>query len=67
MREAFLLMEGWRSIQEGRSRERQLEMLDFLDSIEILMERWAARFLLSIKNELSDFVKSLTLIWLFLA
>jgi len=58
MRECFLLMEGCRYIQDGRSRERQLERLDLRDSIDILMERLASRFLLSIKNEMSDFVIS---------
>ena len=49
MRECFLVREECLSTQLGRSRDRQLERLDFLDQIEILMERWLRLVLSSIK------------------
>lgn len=58
IRECFLLIEVCLSIQDGRSRDRQLERLDFLDSIDILIEILAARLLLSIKIKISDFAIS---------
>ena len=54
--ECFLLREECLSTQLGRSRERQLERLDFLDSIDILIDSWLFLVLLSIKNEMSEFV-----------
>ena len=54
--ECFLPREECLSTQLGRSRERQLERLDFLDSIDILIESWLFLILLSIKNEMSEFV-----------
>ena len=49
MRECFLLREECLSAQLGRSRERQLERLDFLDSIDIFIESWLRLVFSSIK------------------
>lgn len=56
MREWFLLIDLCLELQLGRSRDRQLDKLDFLDSTEILIEYLFWRLRSSIKYEMSDFV-----------
>lgn len=64
MNDRFLVREGWRELQLGRSRERQLDKFDFLDSMEIFIEYLFCLARSSIKYEMSDFVsfKPLTLV-----
>lgn len=56
MKEWFLLMDLCLELQLGRSRDRQLDKFDFLDSMDILIEYLFWRLRSSIKYEMSEFV-----------